>query len=640
MSDKKSQNDNGKNIRKRFMKLIVRAGIGFLLLILLILFFLTLPPGETLIRKIAQNQISNILQRPVKIADFSTNLISSIELTGLHIPVEDEDPENTLLGIGRISISYNLWALLHKNIRLKSVDVSGIDLFLQRNEDGTLNLPGIMTANGDTAAKDTSTGGFTFTLEQASVSNSNLHYEDIPASVKISLKTLSLKLRQEQPGHYAIEMSVDSGGTRYREKYFALRKFLADGKVTPEMYQLDTLRLDLTDIILSGDASLSRSTSDAAIDGGINYTINTTAVSDLFRDQIPERIYPVRSHINGRIWLSRTLENPAVETTLEVEGAQLGPDLPFAATAHLVWQKDSLMIRNLAMGIFRGTIIAKGAIKLDTLYQHALNLYLNQVALEELYDYIYAEKSPFQGNIQGSIYSNGPLADLFNINTEVDFTVKKFNYKSRSFPDFNLEMNFRNHRALLKAEQGQSNIRADLNISEEYLSGSYSAEIGHVQPYLALAQIPGVTGSINLDGNISGTLDSPDISMAFSGKNISYRNFPLNRIDGNLDFQKNQLSVRNTTFSGEIGNIDTLKPPFDLPDISGSFSYEGFLEGSPENPRGEVLLSANNFSYRNYQIDRVNVHVKIDSHQVSVSPGHIIRDSLLLSLGGRYDLQE
>ncbi|MBN2366377.1 MAG: translocation/assembly module TamB, partial [Calditrichaeota bacterium] len=28
------------------------------------------------------------------------------------------------------------------------------------------------------------------------------------------------------------------------------------------------------------------------------------------------------------------------------------------------------------------------------------------------------------------------------------------------------------------------------------------------------------------------------------------------------------------------------------------------------------------------------------SHQVSVSPGHIIRDSLLLSLGGRYDLQE
>ncbi|MFC2150452.1 translocation/assembly module TamB domain-containing protein [Calditrichota bacterium] len=154
---------------------------------LLAVIFLTSAPGESWIKKYAENRLSQILSADVQIGQLQTNLFSRFAVKDLSIVNLEGD--STTLVKSDVRILYNLWQLLGSEPRVDSLIIVKLIVNLSRDSTGRFNFE-LLNKPGETDSS-LSTGKASFSIGNLTCTGSTLHYNDENVPIELTLSEVT-----------------------------------------------------------------------------------------------------------------------------------------------------------------------------------------------------------------------------------------------------------------------------------------------------------------------------------------------------------------------------------------------------------------------------------------------------------------
>ncbi len=161
---------------------------------------LMFPPEK--IKQMTLEFAKNKLHREVTFDSVSFNLIG-VTLTNFALSEEDSFAQGTFVKADRLEAKAALWPLLKKQVEISAIRIDGLDVFIQKNEDGSFNFDTLSNLSSDTssptapAATDTSMQSeapFTFTARLVKVRDCDFYYKDKQTGVSSSLEDVDVQL--------------------------------------------------------------------------------------------------------------------------------------------------------------------------------------------------------------------------------------------------------------------------------------------------------------------------------------------------------------------------------------------------------------------------------------------------------------
>lgn len=165
-------------IFKKTSKWLLIFFLGLLGITCLLLIFIHLPTGKRFVKNEVQQYLSNKLQTKVVIGALDYRIPDWVTIKKLYIEDQHKD---TLLYVDYVRIDIKMLRLLNNNIHINKVAVSNAWVNINRPiTDSTFNYNFIVTAftnnNNETTSNDTSS--IKFSLQQLSLKNTHLHFND------------------------------------------------------------------------------------------------------------------------------------------------------------------------------------------------------------------------------------------------------------------------------------------------------------------------------------------------------------------------------------------------------------------------------------------------------------------------------
>lgn len=203
------------------------------MLLALVALLIYLPPVQDAIRGKAVGILREKLGTPVEIGRIALRYPLGVSISGVYVPEQNGD---TLLYAGALKTQVSVIALMHKQIRLGSVDLEGLRANVRQAADSTFNFDYIIQAlQGDTTAKpgsDTTGGGWGFSIGTVRLADIDLHLDLKPSQLQLALGLTSLEVDFDAFDPAAMQFHVESlalAGVRADMR-------MASGPPTPDTY--------------------------------------------------------------------------------------------------------------------------------------------------------------------------------------------------------------------------------------------------------------------------------------------------------------------------------------------------------------------------------------------------------------------
>ena len=357
--------------------------------VLLIAAFLTLKimfPAEKL-KSMAQDYVKNNFHREITFSDVSFNLVG-LTLNNLAVSENSSFSDGTFLKADQAVLKVALMPLLRKRVEIATVGLTGLQLNITKQKDGTFNFDDLLTNNntdGKTSTSDSSSNSFAITAEHIYASDCRLYYKDVQQGMSTSVTKLNLDVHDFDLTH-PFKLSLD---------------FTTDYK--------DKTGMDVTipfkTLLLVNLANLDMSKASVVVDS-LNMNYKT-----------------VQFALQGK---AENFQKPAVNLQGKISGlsnkaiADIAPDLPhfvlpdinFSAQANADLDASSASITQAKLSVGDSTVSAKGQTtwgEKSTTYniQSVLNLNLTQLTgMTTLLDG-YGMAGILTGNLTATDKNNG-----------------------------------------------------------------------------------------------------------------------------------------------------------------------------------------------------------------------------------------
>jgi autotransporter translocation and assembly factor TamB len=629
-----------KSMKKRLLNRILKSLLVFFIIFLLIMLFFSLPPGENLIKNQIQNKLSSYLGQSVEIGSLETDLFSQIQINRLRIVSENNSLAAPLLEINRLKARYTLWPLLKKEIEIKALSVSGMQTNLVRQANGIYNLPDIFRTSQNKKSPDTHSKGFKFVIKKVNLEKSVFHYSDKKVKLDINLLGLFLNARQKKHLFYDFQLGIDSVGLVLDENKLLSNGFMTRGQLSPTHAQLDTIHFNLPDGQLHGHLSWNKTDSSSTLNGQFQLRAGTTKYSSLIRNSIPAKFYPVESDLLADVKIRGELNRPEIQTVLNFSDGMLGSEIPFKASMQVNYFSPMMNVKSFDLKIFKGNISGNGEIQLAGMYNHHFTGKLSNLSLGDIRHLLSQNQSLFTGDVSGEIKTEGPLRNPVNLTANSNTFITRMVYNFRPIADMETHVRFSDKTFAVNINQGKSWLNGSFKLANQNINGTYSGNIRQIKAFADLAGINDLKGRLQFSGSITGQTNNPDIRMSFRGDSILYRNLPVDTMNGSLDYHDNILVLHKTTFSGKLSSLDSLESTFHLHGLVGGLQYHGSLEGPVKNPRGQLNIAIQDFSYKKLQLTKAEISMTLDGGKVNLRPSYLEQTSLGILLEGNYEIKE
>src|SRR5882757_2844276 len=171
----------GRRIYKRILRVILWIlGIFFILIIIIILLVQT-PYVQNIARTKAEQYLSRKLRTRVEIKELSVRFPSHVSLGGIYIEDRQKD---TLLSGKKLELGLNMWKLLHNELAIGKVELSGITCKVKRElPDTSFNFQFIIDAFASTEPKKptaaSDTAQMLITLQSLQLDSIRVVYKDV-----------------------------------------------------------------------------------------------------------------------------------------------------------------------------------------------------------------------------------------------------------------------------------------------------------------------------------------------------------------------------------------------------------------------------------------------------------------------------
>ncbi len=175
--------------------ILVLAVLSVLGLLALRLMF---PPER--IKQMTLNYAKNTLHREIKFDRISFNLIG-ITLTNFAMSEEDSFANGTFIKADRVEAKAALGPLLKKRVEIATIRIDGLDVFTQKNKDGSFNF-GLLSSSEETEpnipadekAKSSDEPAFAVTAQFIKIHDCDFYYKDLQSGFSGSLEDIDIQL--------------------------------------------------------------------------------------------------------------------------------------------------------------------------------------------------------------------------------------------------------------------------------------------------------------------------------------------------------------------------------------------------------------------------------------------------------------
>jgi len=213
---------------RRFLYVVFGLLALVLLLVIGILVALQFPAGQDFVARRAEGYLRDKLKTEVRIGTFRTDFRHAINFDNVYLADQQRD---TLLSVGHLGVSLDIWALLHKQVNVEDVELNDGRVRLTRTEpDSVNNYDFIIKAFTDpTAPVDTTSSGLKYAIGRVHLSNILFTQQDQVAGSDLRAKLGDLLVNMEE---------VDVDNSIYKVDKAALRHaaiVIDQTKTAPEL---------------------------------------------------------------------------------------------------------------------------------------------------------------------------------------------------------------------------------------------------------------------------------------------------------------------------------------------------------------------------------------------------------------------
>jgi translocation and assembly module TamB len=225
---------------RRFLYAILGLLALILLLVVGVVVYLQFPSGQDFVARRAEGYLRDKLKTEVRLGTFRTDFRHAINFDNVYLADQQRD---TLLSVGHLGVSIDIFALLHKQVNVKDVELENGRVRLTRTEpDSVNNYDFIIKAFSDpTAPVDTTSSGLKYDIGRVHLANILFTQNDQVAGSDLRAKLGDLLVNMDE---------VDVDNSVYKVDNAALRHAAIRMEQTKTAPELDDKKpekpLDLT----------------------------------------------------------------------------------------------------------------------------------------------------------------------------------------------------------------------------------------------------------------------------------------------------------------------------------------------------------------------------------------------------------
>ncbi len=622
---------------KKIFTWLFRIVLIFFATIFLLLIGLKLPPGENLIRSVAQSQLTKILGEEVRIGSIETNIFSHAELRNLSITKKYHQKTIPFVVLRSADVRYNLFGLLKGSFSASLVKVDSLQIHLSQDSSGIVNLPEISSAPKTT--KKESSAGLRFHLGRLELKESSVQYVNKTIPLSGSLTNLQILAQSKnQSDDYEFQVNSDSGGVVYQTTAISVTHLDLRGAWEGNQLHADTLALLLPGMTLGGRLSIDFRTATSPIQGDVRLKGRVDALAAKFHTVIPAGLQPLEGSVDMAVRITGTLSKPRFESVVNFPRIQMHDLLVEKGMIRANFTPEALSLSQLRMNLMGGQITGSGMLEFGQQLDHRFDLTIRNVGLGWVWQALYHASSPYKGDINGEVSSSGPLADWEHLDVKARLALREVESHNQSVAGFTTNVSFQNGRAKVDFQQAGSELQVRAVVTKQQLEGNFSGNFENLEAPAQLFNLVGLKGTLQLQGTIGGTINNPHVTTTFSGKKIVYYGIPADNLEGGIRYADSTLFITKTRISGAASQIDTLHLPHTLSGLQGSYSYQAQIEGRMDSLQANLAANLSDLSYSEFHIKKGNIAARLADNRAEISKLYLQADSLGISLAGNYSL--
>lgn len=601
------------------------------------------PPGNYLLMKIAQQQLSHWLGYPISMERLRTNLISHIQINNFALH-DSSDHHAPILTCARFEIRYNLLPLLATKVAIRELRIDRPRLVILRDAAGHVHLPArLLAANPDsTSPRPTDREGFRFDLRKLIIQNLEVAAHDFSKSVTIELLGVNWNLHANNSyGDLTGTLSATGGSFSWSN----LRQDLRRLNLSFRLHQGD---LTLTDFLLATDDLTAQASGTYSLDQNrlanthLAIALQLAALNRIGKQALPmpdagyAGILMLAGHFDGR------LDRPeGIITARLVNGKiQQVPIENFYTTIRLKeqrWQVDSLLLAALS-----GKITAAGEMLLHHgEVNYRLHLTVQHFQIQELLHQIYhPNSSSLRGAIAGELSLQGSSDDWQQLQAHAELKLLQLSLDDHPLDKMQANFHLDHGELRFSLNQNGSAIRFLGRVQDSLVAGSVTGQLESITALATLANVPQVQGKLSFAGQLAGALTAPEARLNFQLWEGSYFGVPIDSLNGGLSYQNQTLILSNLTARGCIQDFRELKRYLDIDSLAGTGSYTIVADGPLDDLHASIYVNWNNGRIATIRFDSLQVQLQNLGSKLVIDRFDLKQHQQRLQLSGQLDWRQ
>ncbi len=624
---------------KRIVRWLAAVMLSVCAAIVLLLFVLTLSPGEKIIKGIAESKLRDLLGQEVQIGKLETNLLSRLQIQDVEIFRVHAGDTVSFLSLPYARARYSLMDLLFRGLSADSLNIDGLILSLKKDSSGSYNLPLLDSAEKTGSTTDSVLIPLPLPFRELKLGNGRIKYVDESTpqmSVSISGLTLVVEAKAQESYHYRV--SVDSTTAEYQGFPIAATQLALQGLISTQELRLDSVSVHVSDLQLTGSGAAFPLYDSTSIRADFSLKGNPGRLVQAAREHFSDMRPPINGDLNLAVHAHGTTEHPKLDVRVSFPVLDISQTQVRDILVHAELEPDSVRLTQLSLQVFGGTVSAQGEFSTNDPPDYRLSLSAEAVDLAKVWQYLYQEASPYQGKVRAQLSASGESQDPKEWDISAKAQLGQIRYYSKSLPDVSAELSFQKGLAHFRFHQQDSEIFGKVKLSDQRLQGEFSANIPQIGPLAGLADLSELTGDLRVQGVVGGSLDSPEIEAEIKAKDIAYQNFPMDSLVATFAYRGGRAYLGKLGFSGNLDPIDTLQPPFHLSSIGGGITYRGYASGPSDSLSGDVTVNLIKPSFGDIRLDEGLLKIVLDGGRIDISPLQLRRDSLLIQVSAEFHM--